>query len=176
MKLIVIAGMMILLAAHAGAETYTWTDENGTFNFTDDLSSVPLKYRKNVGKRGDINVQQDAPARAAEPTARVKAVPAQKLGDSDVKGSAVDGLYNGKKPELWQQQMQPLYGEVKRLEQQLLQIEGLIKKPAGISKTRYDGLQNEFKEAQSKYNEALKSYNELNEAANKAGLPAEFRK
>ena len=62
MKAVLLAGAALLLAVQAGAETYTWTDDKGTFNFTDDLSLVPQKYRKNVGKRGDVEEQVPAPS------------------------------------------------------------------------------------------------------------------
>jgi Domain of unknown function (DUF4124) len=179
MKLVALAGMLLLLASNAGAETYSWTDENGTYNFTDDVSSVPKKYRKNVEKRGDLTGQPEA-QRQAEPNANVKAAPVAAVPGDAAGGqkqeTAGSGLYDGKKPEVWQQDFRTREAEYKQLEQQLVQIERLIKNPGGISKSRYDALPGEFKETQKQYLEKLKNYNELNDDANKAGLPVEFRK
>jgi hypothetical protein len=38
------------------------------------------------------------------------------------------------------------------------------------------GLPQEFRDTQKRYNEAIKAYNDLNDAANKAELPIEYRK
>ncbi|MBK5276374.1 MAG: hypothetical protein JJE30_15190 [Desulfuromonadales bacterium] len=185
MKRIVILASIVLWAAPLPAETYSWIDDNGTYNFTEDFSKVPKKYRKSVGKRGDMD-SQPSPSRAAEPVPNIK--PVTPAASADTKGSsgkdagggkkdkADNDLYDGKKPEVWQQDFRARAAEYKRLEQQLVQIESLIKNPRGISKERFDGLSQEFKETQKQYNAALKFYNELNDAANKAGLPAEFRK
>jgi len=63
-----------------------------------------------------------------------------------------------------------------RLDQQLAELESLVRKPTGLSKGRLDGLPQEFREVQKQYNQALKQYNSLNDEANKVGLPVEFRK
>lgn len=152
-------------------ETYSWTDASGTVNFTEDYSNVPKKYRKKVLKKGDIGAQS---VKSDLNGLSSGALPLQK---PEVNGTiADDGLYDGKKAESWRQDFQARGAEVKRLEQQLVQLESLIKKPIGISRERVNGLPQEFKDAQKQYKEALDSYNELNDRANKAGLPAEYRK
>lgn len=177
MKCAVFVGIILCMAVQAGAETYSWVDENGTYNFTEDFSSVPKKYRNSAVKRGEMDGQPVEPPRAAAPAPGASGAPvAQKTATPAARDAADDGLFGGKAPEAWQQEMRPLYAEVKRLEQQLGQLEGLMRKPAGISKERFDGLAQEFKDVQKQYNEALKSYNSMNDAANKVGLPGEFRK
>ncbi|BCS56020.1 DUF4124 domain-containing protein [Geobacter sp. SVR] len=37
--------------------TYQWTDDKGVINYTDDLNSVPSKYRSTVKKRDDITTR-----------------------------------------------------------------------------------------------------------------------
>lgn len=44
-------------ALSAGAETYSWTDEQGVVSFTDDPTRIPLKYRTKVNKGEDITIQ-----------------------------------------------------------------------------------------------------------------------
>jgi Domain of unknown function (DUF4124) len=175
MKVCIVLTGLMLWATPLLAETYTWVDEDGTYNFTEDYSRVPLKYRKSVGRRGDMEGQPAVP-HAEAPDAKAPVVTPQKGKENQVQGVEDSGLYGGKKPEAWQQEMRPLYGEVKRLEQQLDELQSLIKKPAGISKSRFDGLPQEFRETQKQYMEQLKRYNSLNDEANKVGLPAEYRK
>jgi replicative superfamily II helicase len=178
MKQLIALIAVLLWALPLMAETYSWVDESGTVNFTEDYSRVPQKYRKKVNRRGDIG-GQPAPASRDTDTAAGKTgqpLKPQTTNGNTVAADAGKGLYDGKKTELWQQEFQARDVELKRLERQLVDLEALIKKPAGISKERAFGLPQEFKETQKRYNDALKRYNELNDVANKAGLPAEFRK
>jgi hypothetical protein len=158
------------------AETYSWTDQSGTINFTEDYSSVPRKYRKKVQKRGNIGGQPVQTVSKEDSSGKTNSN-LQQTPNQEVKAvSTDDDLYDGKNAGFWQQDFQRRGAELKRLEQQLVQLESLIRKPVGISKERTNALPQEFKTTQKQYSEALKSYNDLNDAANKAGLPAEYRK
>jgi hypothetical protein len=171
------AAVMLLRSLPAMAETYTWTDKSGTVNFSDDYSSVPKEYRKKVHKLGDIDAQpvpadtgRSGGEQPAQPSASKTGTPGAPEAESG------NGLYGGKKAETWQQEFKARESDYKQLENQLLQLEELIKKPVGVSMERVQGLPQEFKETQKQYNEALKAYNDLNDAANRAGLPAEYRR
>jgi clan AA aspartic protease (TIGR02281 family) len=43
--------VLVALASPAGAEMYRWVDEKGTVHFTDDLSTIPEKYRPDAETR-----------------------------------------------------------------------------------------------------------------------------
>ncbi|MBI2353574.1 MAG: DUF4124 domain-containing protein [Deltaproteobacteria bacterium] len=178
MKKLLVLAVVMMWALPLLAETYFWVDESGTVNFTEEYSRVPVKYRKKVNKRGDVNVRPATPAGKADTSSKEKQPPQQPQA-ADLKAAPADnaaGLYGGQKAEIWQQNFRVRGAELKRLEEQLVRLEELIKRPVGISRERAFGLPQEFKDTQGHYGEALKRYNELNEAANKAGLPAEFRK
>jgi hypothetical protein len=85
-------------------------------------------------------------------------------------------LFSGKKAENWQQEFKVREADYKQLENQLLHLEELMKKPVGVSMERIQGLPQEFRDTQKRYINAIKAYNDLNDAANKAELPAEYRK
>jgi Domain of unknown function (DUF4124) len=172
MKLILAVAGILIFAAPLMAETYSWEDEKGTVNFTENYTSIPAKYRKKARKLGDMGSDTSSAPPAAISGAKETVI----AGTGAIPSGEASGLFNGRKPEAWQQEMRPLYAEVKRLEQQLVELESLIRKPAGISKSRADGLPQEFRETQKLYNQALKQYNSLNDDANTVGLPAEFRK
>jgi hypothetical protein len=58
MKRLVIALAIIMCSViPANADTYTWTDDKGTANFTDDPSMIPLKYRVKAKKADDITLR-----------------------------------------------------------------------------------------------------------------------
>jgi hypothetical protein len=176
MKLILAVAGILIFAAPLMAETYSWEDEKGTVNFTENYTSIPAKYRKKARKLGDMGADTSSVPPAAVSGAKATSAVRTPAGTGAGPAAESSGLFNGRKPEAWQQEMRPLYAEVKRLEQQLVELESLIRKPAGISKSRADGLPQEFRETQKLYNQALKQYNSLNDEANTVGLPAEFRK
>lgn len=180
MKLFPVFTAVLLWALPLMAETYSWVDESGTVNFTEEYSRIPARYRKKVNKRGDMGGRPaTSPAKADAAADKAKQPPQQPQaagGNAAPPAEAENGLYGGQKAEIWQQNFRVRGAELKRLEEQLVRLEGLIKKPVGISRERAFGLPQEFKDTQGQYNEALKRYNELNDAANKAGLPIEFRK
>jgi hypothetical protein len=176
MKLILTVAGILIFAAPLMAETYSWEDEKGTVNFTDNYTNIPAKYRKKARKLGDI--RSDTPSAPPAAVSGAKATPAARATGGTGAGTSeeVNGLFGGRKPEDWQQEMRPLYVEVKRLELQLGELELLLRKPTGISKSRIDGLPQEYMDTKNRYNQAAKRYNSLNDEANKVGLPAEFRK
>jgi hypothetical protein len=176
MKLILAGVCVLMCAAPLMAETYTWEDESGTVNFTENYSSVPAKYRKKARKLGEMGSDL-SPAPSAVSVSGTKAAPEAKAAAGTATGAPGEagGLYGGKKPEAWQQEMRPLYADLKRLEKRIDELDAQSKKPAGTL-GRIEGIAREYQEAQTKYNILLKQYEGLNDEANKVGLPAEFRK
>jgi len=168
-RIVSLVAVMLFWSLSAMAETYTWTDKNGTVNFSDDYYSVPKQYRKKVRKLGDMNA-----APASTDTGKPSASASGGPGTSET--NPAGGLYGGKKAEVWRQEFKAREAEYKQLESQLAQLESLIKNPVGISQERMRGLPQEFRETQKLYNEAIRAYNDLNDGANKVQLPVEFRK
>ncbi len=50
-KTFFLLAILIALALPASAQMYKWVDEKGTVHFTDDVSSIPEKYRENIEER-----------------------------------------------------------------------------------------------------------------------------
>ncbi|MFZ2950090.1 MAG: DUF4124 domain-containing protein, partial [Desulfuromonadaceae bacterium] len=57
MKSYICLGFILLLATPLYAETYSWVDDSGTYNFTEDYSRVPKKFQKKVKRREDLTPQ-----------------------------------------------------------------------------------------------------------------------
>ncbi len=49
--LLILIGLIFYCTVSWGQEIYQWTDEKGTVHFTDDLSSVPERFRNQVQKK-----------------------------------------------------------------------------------------------------------------------------
>lgn len=58
MNRIAIVMLLILCSVmYANADTYTWTDDRGVVNFTDDPGLIPAKYRGKSKKGEDITIR-----------------------------------------------------------------------------------------------------------------------
>ena len=69
MKTVIIIYLFVLLSSVASAEVYRWEDENG-INFTDDLASVPEKYREKVSTKSTGQIKDPVPQVRVEATQR----------------------------------------------------------------------------------------------------------
>ncbi len=171
MKIFFIAGVVLLLASQAGAETYSWIDDSGTHNFADDLSSVPRKYRKKVKRLGDTG-NEPAVQRPATPEKKSDTVQAPPASQSSAAGDDKQ-LYDGKSRAVWRQEFDAHEAELQRLEQRL---DVLQKQTANINAEQFAALKKDYDETRVLYLEKYKLYSELIGSARKAGLVVEMKK
>lgn len=90
-KIFFLSAILIALALPASAEMYKWVDEKGTVHFTDDISSIPEKYREDMEER---ETSKEAPDQ--EVREKSAPVPAQK--SSEPEGFEVNLV---RRHELW---------------------------------------------------------------------------
>jgi len=174
MKILIALTGFMLCAAPLFAETYTWVDEKGTYNFTEDYSSVPQKYRKRVERRDGI----DAPPGTAETPSAVTGSPAGSdakspagTGKTDAKAATSEELFGGKSRSAWQQELKASEGEVKRREARVKELEAQLNNAGEFNVTRaYRDQQQQYLSAVNDFNKASASYIKLVESARKAGL------
>ena len=162
------------------AETFTWTDETGAINFTEDYSNIPPKYRNKVHKREEIEYDKpsvqgvtsggkDGNSVNVQPEKPIKVLKNQLIDEPQ-------GIYGGKRVEEWASEFRARNSEITLLEQKIRKAEELNKKPAGLNKEQINRLPQEIVSLITQRNDAIKRYNELNDRANTAGVPAEYRK
>lgn len=178
MKSILVIVFALMLAGQLCAETYSWVDETGTYNFSEDLSRVPKKYRKNVNRRGDMGSRDAAPAKA-NPEKGSQSDPRKVEDFSGKSGGSKGGdtqLFGGKTQDAWRDELKVHEIELTTLEQQLEQIKKQITTPARLSRERQAELVKEFENTRGSYTQKYKAYTELVESARKAGLVIEIRK
>jgi hypothetical protein len=174
MKLLIVFTGIMLLAAPLLAETYSWVDEKGTYNFTEDYSRVPQKYRKNVEKRDGI----DAPPTPVASPAAVTASPAGSAtkgaagtGKEAVNTSTPEQLFDGKTRAAWQQELNAAQNELKRLEARVKELEVKLNNAGAYNVTRaYRDEQQQYYTAVDDFNKATARFVGLMESARKAGL------
>ena len=56
-RIAIVLVMILYSVLTANADTYTWTDDKGVVNFTDDPGMIPLKYRVKAKKGEDITIR-----------------------------------------------------------------------------------------------------------------------
>jgi hypothetical protein len=171
MKVVYFVGVALMLAIQAGAETYNWTDDNGTFNFTDDLSSVPRKYRS----KARLDLDSDPltiPDTAAGQQGKVGAeqgVAGEKVGSTAQGGK---NLFGGRTLEDWIYELSQKESELTRLKQQLVSRKAELN---GTVEER-NRLMKEYNNMGTEYNQKAAAYNEVVEAARQAGVPLGTKK
>jgi uncharacterized protein DUF4124 len=149
----------------AHAETYTWTDEQGTIHFTEDPGRVPEKIRKTL-RREETNSAPEEESTSEVPSAKapeatLQAVPSGNDGD--------DGVYAGKTYDQWQKELAEREGAMTAIRKRIDEIAVLFRSPATGKDERkklvaeHNSLSAQFKEMKAQYFEQV-------EIARKAGL------
>ncbi len=167
---------VLLLSTSLQAETYSWVDDSGTYNFTEDFSRIPPKYQKKVQRRGDNQQQQEVrPQEVAAP--QIISRPPEKT-DSKTDGTmATDkGLYGGKSYADWRRELDSLEAELVGIEQNAEQLRKQIYELKGYPPARVDALKKEYDENRAQYDQKYKNYLGVVEAVRKAGVVVEFKK
>ena len=178
MKALVIL-LAMAVAVPIYAETYSWNDNKGTYNYADDLSRVPLKYRNRVIKRGDPDNKEKQPTVLPE----VQASKAQKEPASRKEGVTASGVspgskkqpYGGKSYDEWQKEFGRQEAELKLMELELAKIRQKIS-TGRISQGQQAALIKEYGTLQAEYKLKFDKYGELVESAKKTGLTIEMQK
>jgi len=161
--------MFILpVAAPLHAETYSWIDDSGTYNFTEDYSAVPKKYRKKVKQREDVHQQA-----ASSPVVHEADGKSKPIDKKDEKAAASDEkkLYGGKTFDAWRKEMDVQEAELKRIESRMEEIRKQINDTrAIITDARYNVLKKEYDDYRADYEQKYKRYTDLMDTIRKTGI------
>lgn len=176
MKTCICLGFLLLFALPLHAETYSWVDDGGTYNYIEDYSKVPKKYRKKVKRRDEL--QQDVkPQTSAVPESQPRPKQADK---TDAKTTAVPGdgkeMYGGKTRAAWRKEMEVQEAELSGIEQRMEQLRKQMYDPKGNSAVKLDELKKDYDDSRAMYDQKYRSYTELIETVRKAGITVDIKK
>ena len=175
MKTSIIVAILMLLAVQVEAVTYMWEDNQGTVSFTEDLGSIPQKYRKKAKIVGEEDV---APSAAEQTKEEFKAGQRDK-GRGETIEQAVPAVqkktYGKKSGDTWRREFAQNRMDIKASEDQLDEHRGLLKDTSKMSRGEYLSIQLDVKSAESRLQRLKAKRDALTEEANRAGVPAEFR-
>lgn len=171
MRFILCLCVVLLTTSTLFAETYSWVDDTGTWNFSDDYYSVPKKYRKGIKVSGDVSAP-DSQLQSPVPEKKHVQVPGGKGLDSP----GGEQLYSGKTQSVWRKEFDLHESELKRLELKLEQLQATINKSDKLPREQRSEMYREYEALRVEYNDKYKTYSELIESARKAGLTVEIKK
>ncbi len=175
MRIGIIMALLVLLAVPAEALTYKWVDNQGNENYTDDLGSIPQKYRKKarvVG--GEEEAPQPAPVEPKEGTrpdvkAKGNVEPPAEAAKEQKK------VYGGKSAETWYREFSEVNADLRATEDRLAELNDRMKDTSKMSRGEYLSIQTGIKSAESRLKRLREKRDALNEEANRASVPAELR-
>lgn len=174
MKSFICIVTILLLAAQSNAETYSWVDDSGTYNFTEDYSSVPKKYRKKVKQRDDVP-QDAAPQASLNSEKPLRHIEKTEGTSAGAVGSDKE-LYGGKSRSEWRKMLEAQEAEMGGVAQRMEEMRKQISEPKGLSKAQIELLKKYYEGNRTIYDQKYKSYTELIETIRKAGITVEMRK
>jgi len=176
MKLFIALAGLLLWTAPLSAETYSWVDEHGTYNYTEDYSRVPKKYRSSVGKRGDLGAspvskESARPSIESAPPSTGPGVtpPAASKNTADGKLESPVGNFGGKSYDQWKQDLSDRETAMRVIRKRVDEIDVLLNKnPSNTEQTQ--GLIAERNRAVGQFAEMRRQYDQQVELARKAGI------
>jgi hypothetical protein len=175
MKTSIIVAILVLLAVQVEAVTYMWEDNQGTVSFTEDLGSIPQKYRKKAKIVGEEDV---APSAAEQTKEEIKAGQKDK-GKGETIEQAVPAVqkktYGSKSGDTWRREFAQNRADIKASEDQLDELQGRLKDTSKMSRGEYLSIKLDVKSVESRLQRLKAKRDALTEEANKTGVPAEFR-
>ena len=168
MKSLLVA-LLLLYPLSAIAQTYEWTDEHGTVNFAEDLGKVPKKYRKKAKIVGGEE--------SGAPETTTTSEPAEPAGGKAKveRGEKTKKLYGGKDEVAWRSEFIVARGEIKATESDLAELNGRLADTSQMSRSEYLAIQNTIKHNEIRLQGQQKKLEQLNDAADRAGVPMDFR-
>ena len=178
MKTGIIVAILVMFAVPAVAVTYTWVDDQGTVNFTEDLGNVPPQYRKKAKVLGAE--EEAAPPAAGEPKDEPKPAQQPKGTERPAEQPAVEKkeqqkTYGAKTAEAWKAEFAQLNAEVKAAEDQLVELRSRLGDLSKMSRGEYLTIQNTIRNSENRVVGLRKKRDALNQEADKAEVPVDLR-
>jgi len=172
--------MVVLIAVPTlcSAEVYKWVDGKRLTGYSDDLSNVPEKYRNNalVGENGEQKVEVDESSEPVNGAKKENEVKKElEIGVKGQKKGEEKRTYDGKPGEAWKQDFARQKYQVKSLEEQATGIQERMTDGSKMSRGEYLTLQNTLRDLNVRIGKAKGKLDALNETADKAEVPQEFR-
>ena len=169
--------IMLLFAISAFGATYSWVDDQGTMNFTEDYGKIPKKYRMKARVLGEEEPDQPpSPAPMNEkslPKSNVTPEATVQPPTENQQQKKVE--YGDKEASVWKNEFGKLNADLKAAEDQLVDLRGQVKDTSKMSRSEYLSIQATIRKVENRVLELRKNRDDLTRAANRANVPDEYR-
>ena len=176
MRFFILTLLLLVFPVVCSAEIYKWVDEKGQTGFADDLGKVPKKYRDKATSTDKLEQPVEIIEKGEVDKSPKKGGEVKKEEVAGDKAKVKDKpLFEGKSGEDWKRDLARQKHEVKSLEEQLEGIKERMADAGKIGRGEYLTLQNTQRDLEVRIDKAKKKLEKMNDAAEAAGVPAEFR-
>lgn len=162
----IIAFVAVVANSTAGAEIYSWPDEQGTLHFTEDLGKVPQKFRNKARGADETEPVMEEKATSAPSAKASETLPQAVVAPA---GDVDDGSYAGKTYDQWQKELAERETAMTAVRKRIDELAEQAKAPA-ISWDEQKKLLLEHKSLRAQFKEMKAEYFKQVEIARKAGL------
>lgn len=162
-----IVALLLVYPLSASAQTYEWTDDRGTVNFTEDLGKVPKKFRKKVKVRDDDGGAPQITEEISEP------VPSRTRDAGALKQQKPS--YGGKDETAWRNEFAAAKSRLQAAERELVELRGRMGDTSKMSRSEYLSIHNTIKYSELRVLDLRGKLELLGQSADQAGVPAELR-
>jgi hypothetical protein len=173
MKILILLAGLLLWAAPLLAETYSWEDETGTVNYTENYTGIPAKFRKNARKLGDMGASPVSKESVSPSTGSSEAPPAALKDTAAGKLESPVGNFDGRSYDQWKLEFNEREAAMVAIKKQVDEIDALLnKRPSNREQTQ--SLISERNKAVEQFTEMRKQYDQQVELARKAGVQVDI--
>ena len=174
MKRLLVA-MLLLYPLSALAQTYQWTDDRGTVNFTEDLGKVPKKYRKKLKMLEGADTSPQSTAIPEQEKAKPKGEEGSKAISRGEEAPKAKRLFGGKDENTWRREFAVANGELQQTESELAELRRQLNDTSKMSRSEYLTIQNTVRSYESRLPQQKKKLELLRESADRLGVPKQYR-
>ena len=162
---------LVFISTNSISATYKWVDDKGTVGYSDDIGSIPKRYRANAV----VIEENQQSVEIIEGQSQNKPLSGEKIGNElsakGSQGNKAKPLYDGKDEESWKKDFAKLNSDITGTEDFLSEKKARLSDTAKMSRGEYMSLQNSIKDAEVRLDVLKKKLEALESSALKAKVP-----
>ena len=175
-KFVFLAVMLAVIPVTVFAETFSWIDDQGITHYTDELSTVPKKFRKKMKVLGGNDAVSDSAPVTSGSDKNTVELPAKETTETSGtprtwQKNKKEVLYEGKTEAEWRQELINAKSELNSSQNQLSDTTARLKDTSSMTRSEYLSIHQQIKTLQASVKGNQERYDALVRSAKSAGVP-----